>query len=419
MHTLIMRKEESDQKTVLMVGTFDTKRDEFAFLREELVRHGLTVISLDAGIRESASVFPVDITAGETAKRGGKTLDLLRKAGDRGQAVTVMGRGARAIAEELFAAGEIAGVIGMGGGGGTSIATTAMSGLPIGVPKLCISTAASGDTSGYIRERDIVLFPSVVDICGINAFSRKIISNAAAAFSGMVGNTAREESGEDEEAVFLSMFGNTTAAGERCRALLQKARYTVVVFHAIGSGGRALEELVREGYAAGVLDLTTTELADEVCGGHLSAGPTRLDAPGEMNVPHLIVPGCLDMVNYMESETIPGRYLSGERTFFRWAPEASLMRTNAEENALLGRIFAEKANRAKTTTAFLIPQGGYSELSREGGKFEDREADWAFEGSLREHLDPEIRIETCRGNINDPEFADQAVRMMISLLNKN
>lgn len=402
--------------TVLMLGTFDTKGLEFTYLRDELIRHDISVISLDAGTMDSSVPFPVDIPSSVVAEHGGRSLESLRQDADRGGAVAVMGQGAKAVAEKLFADKKISGIIGMGGGGGTSIVTTAMSALPIGVPKICISTLASGDTRPYIGSKDILLFPSIVDISGINLFSRKIISNAAAAMAGMVKNEMPDSAAQSNAAILLSMFGNTTAAGTECSRLLSQAGYDTLVFHAVGTGGQSLEDLALDGYSAGVLDLTTTEWADELCGGIFPAGRSRLDAPGQKGVPHLIVPGCLDMVNFGPPDTIPSQYKNNDRVFFQWAPEAVLMRTNEEENRKLGRIFAEKANRAPETTAFLVPLGGFSELGRSGGEFHDPAADQAFLCALRESLNPEIRLETIPCNINDAAFAEKAVATLLKLI---
>ena len=405
------------KKNVLMLGTFDTKGGEFTFLQSELTRHGLNVISLNAGTMKSAVPFAVDIDPDTVATYGGQSIDSLRENADRGVAVAVMGQGAKAIVKKLYVDGKISGIIGMGGGGGTSIATTAMSALPIGVPKICISTLASGDTRPYIGSKDILLFPSIVDISGINSFSKKIISNAAAALAGMVKNEMPDcHATQSKKAILLSMFGNTTAAGTACSKLLSQAGYDTLVFHAVGTGGQSLEALTLDGYSSGVLDLTTTEWADELCGGIFPAGRSRLDAPGKKGIPHLIAPGCLDMVNFGPPDTIPPQYKNSNRVFFQWAPEAVLMRTNAEENAKLGRIFAEKANQAPGTTAFLIPVGGFSELGREGGVFRNPSADTAFLDALQENLNPEIPVETIACNINDAAFSEKAVAMLLKLI---
>lgn len=404
------------KKTVLMLGTFDTKGLEFSYLRDELIRHDINVLSLNVGTMDSVVFFPIDIASSVVAEHGGHSLDFLRQAADRGMAVATMGQGAKTIAAKLFAEGKINGIIGMGGGGGTSIATTAMSALPIGVPKICISTMASGDTRPYIGSKDILLFPSIVDISGINFFFREIISNAAAAMAGMIQNVMPNTATKGNAMILLSMFGNTTIAGTECCKLLSQAGYDTIVFHAVGTGGEALEELTLNGYSTGVLDLTTTEWADELCGGIFSAGCSRLDAPGKKGVPHLIVPGSLDMVNFGSSNTIPSQYKHNNRVFFQWGPEAVLMRTNVRENVELGRIFAEKANRAPKTTAFLVPLGGFSELGRNGRVFHDPAADVAFLDALRENLNPEIQLETIPCNINDVAFAEKAVAMLLKLI---
>lgn len=402
--------------SVLMVGTFDTKGEEFHYLRDKLLYHGINVISMNTGTMETSSSFPIDIHAEQVAEAGGVPLSELLKRSDRGVAVTVMGTGAEVLADNLYRDGKICGVIGMGGGGGTSIATAAMQKIPIGVPKLCITTMASGDTRPYIGGKDILLFPSIVDICGLNSFSKQVLSNAAAAMAGLISNMTVMPESVVQKNIMISMFGNTTAAGTQCVRLLKKRGFETLVFHAVGTGGRSLEDLTACGYAHAVLDLTTTEWADELCGGMYSAGPSRLDAPGKAGIPHLIVPGCIDMVNFGPMDTVPERYRTSGRTFFQWSPQATLMRTNLDENAELGKVFVQKAISAPKTTAFLIPTGGFSELGRKGGPFWAPDADNAFIQALTENLSHDIRLETVQCNINDPEFAVTAVAMLLEMM---
>ncbi|MEA5016790.1 MAG: Tm-1-like ATP-binding domain-containing protein [Candidatus Limiplasma sp.] len=404
-----------ENKVILMLGTFDSKGREFAYLHGELLRRGAAVLTMNTGVLGATDLFPIDIPAEQVAQRGGVPLETLRRNGDRGEAMAVMCAGARALCKELQEAGRIQGVIGMGGGGGTSIATTAMQALPVGFPKVCVTTLASGDTSAYVGSKDILLFPSIVDISGINRFSRLILSRAAGAVCGMtqVDPIPRQS---DLPIVMLSMFGNTTACVEECARLLQGEGYDSLVFHATGSGGRAMEELIREGVAVAALDITTTEWADELCGGALSAGPHRLEAPGQAGIPHVIVPGCLDMVNFGALDTVPQRYREAGRKLYQWNPLVTLMRTNEEESAELGRILAEKANASPAPVAFLLPEGGLSILDAPGQRFWDPQADRALFEAIRRHAKADIPIVKADENINDPAFARRAVGLLMEII---
>lgn len=404
-----------ENKVILMLGTFDSKGREFAYLHGELLRRGAAVLTMNTGVLGATDLFPIDIPAEQVAQRGGVPLETLRRNGDRGEAMAVMCAGARALCKELQEAGRIQGVIGMGGGGGTSIATTAMQALPVGFPKVCVTTLASGDTSAYVGSKDILLFPSIVDISGINRFSRLILSRAAGAICGMtqVDPIPRQS---DLPIVMLSMFGNTTACVEQCARLLQGEGYDSLVFHATGSGGRAMEELIREGVAVAALDITTTEWADELCGGALSAGPHRLEAPGQAGIPHVIVPGCLDMVNFGAMDTVPQRYREAGRKLYQWNPLVTLMRTNEEESAELGRILAEKANASPAPVAFLLPEGGLSILDAPGQRFWDPQADRALFEAIRRHAKADIPIVKADENINDPAFARRAVGLLMEII---
>lgn len=400
-------------KTILMLGTFDSKGKEFDYLYSELRRRDVLVKTMDAGVFEATGSFKIDYSSEEVAERGGVSLEKLRKTGDRGQAMKVMCTGAGKIAEELYKEHAIDGIIGMGGGGGTSIASTAMQGLPLGFPKICITTLASGDTREYVGTKDIVLFPSVVDISGINRFSRMIISRAAGAICGMAEKDPAKGK-EDKPIICISMFGNTTACAERCAKLLQNAGFDTMIFHATGSGGRSMEELIISGQCAACLDITTTEWADELCGGILSAGRERLDGPGVAGIPHVIAPGALDMVNFGTKDTIPEKYAG--RKFYEWNPMVTLMRTNKEENDALGRILASKANASKAPTAFILPLKGISILDGEGQLFCDWDTDNVLFRSIEQNVNKGIHVEKVESNINDEIFAQRAVKMLLNMM---
>ena len=403
--------------TILMIGAFDTKGLEYAFLREELLTRGHQVIAVDTGVVGESAVFPIDVRAEEVAQMGESSLEALRAAGDRGLAMKVMSVGAALCAKTLYTEGRFAGIIGMGGSGGSSVVTAAMRALPVGVPKVCISTVASGDTSAYVGAKDVVLIPSIVDVAGMNRISRVIFSRAAGAISGMV---EREPMPVVREApvVVASMFGNTTECVNACAAQLGDRGYEVLVFHATGMGGRTMESLVSEGLVDGVLDITTTEWADEICGGVFSAGSTRLEAASAHGVPQLVVPGCIDMANFGGMDTVPRRYKDAERLFYEWNPAVTLMRTNADENAQMGRIFAEKANASIGPVAFLLPLEGVSILDGDGELFCDREADRAFFNALKNHLRSDIPVYEAELNINAPAFSARAVELLLGLMSE-
>jgi uncharacterized protein (UPF0261 family) len=332
---------------------------------------------------------------------------------DRGEAMAVMTRGAAGVAKELHAAGKCDGIISMGGGGGTVVGTSAMRTLPLGVPKVMVTTIASGDVSAYVGTSDIAMMPSIVDVSGLNRISRVILSNAAGAICGMAAGGARQ-SAEDKPLIAASMFGNTTPAVDHARGILEREGFEVLVFHATGTGGKTMEALIRSGYITGVLDMTTTEWADEVCGGVLGAGPDRLSAAAEKGLPQVVVPGCIDMCNFWAPDTIPEKYR--ERIFYHWNPNVTLMRTTPEENTKIGTIFAEKLNRAAGPVSVLIPTRGFSQLDLEGKPFYWPEASQAFIQSLKTNLRPDIPVREIDTDINDPAFSSQAAETLIAML---
>ena len=402
-------------KTICIIGAFDTKAPEHAFVRDAILARGHQVFAVNVGTLGTTDLFPVDMEADQIAAAGGGGLKALRDAYDRGDAMKIMSAGAPVVVSQLYDVGKFDGIIGMGGSGGTTVITAAMRALPVGVPKVCVSTIAAGDVGGFIGAKDITMIPSIVDVAGINRVSRIIFARAAGAICGMV-EAEVQESTDDKPVITASMFGNTTECVNMCMEQLTDLGYEVLVFHATGTGGRTMESLVREGLVDGVLDITTTEWADEVCRGVFSAGPQRLDGPGEMGVPHLIVPGCVDMANFGGMETVPEKYKQGDRVFYEWNPAVTLMRTNVKENRQMGKIFAEKANAAKGPVAFLIPLRGVSILDGDGERFCDREADRAIFDAIKANLRTDIPVEEIDCNINDAAFAEKAVEMMLKLI---
>ena len=395
--------------TVALVGTLDTKGPDYAFLAQRLRAGGVGVIVVDAGTGTPAGISP-DIPAQQVAAAAGTTVDALRSARDRGAAVTAMGRGAAVVVGELAAAGRADGVLAAGGSGGSSIAAQVMAALPVGLPKLLVSTMASGDVSPYVGAKDVCVMYSVVDVAGINRISRLVLGNAAAAMAGMV--LARAQPGEQDSAegerplVAASMFGVTTPAVETAWARLTDLGYEVLVFHATGAGGRALEALAEARLVAGVLDLTTTELADDLVGGVLSAGPARLTAAGAAGLPQVIAPGALDMVNFGPRDTVPGQF-AGHRLLYVHNPTVTLMRTTAAEMAELGARIGRKAAAATGPTEVFWPDRGVSALDAEGQAFADPAADAACRDALAAELRASAagRLHRVDAHINDPEFA--------------
>ncbi len=385
---------------VVLVGTLDTKGVEYAFLRDRLAEHGVDVLLVDAGIHEPVGAEP-DIGRAEVARAAGADVAGLAAAGDRGAAVTAMGEGAEQVVRRLHAEGRLDGILALGGSGGSSIATRAMRALPVGVPKLMVSTVASGDTRPYVGAVDVTMMYSVVDIAGVNRVSARIMANAAGAIAGMVGATVPEL--EEKPLVGATMFGVTTPCVTRARERLEELGYEVLVFHATGAGGQSLEALVRDGFLAGVLDTTTTELADELVGGVLSAGPDRLEAAGAAGVPQVVSLGALDMVNFGPRETVPPRFEG--RNIYVHNPTVTLMRTTPEECAELGRRIGEKLSAATGPTALFVPLGGVSMIAVEGQPFHDRAADEALFGALRESVGDTVETHELETDVNDPAFA--------------
>jgi len=394
--------------SVVIVGTLDTKAEEVGFARDVIEAQGLDVHVVDAGVMGEPGFEP-DTSAAAVAEAGGATLEALREAGDRGEAVDAMGRGAAAVAERLHDEGILDGILGLGGSGNTSVATAAMRALPYGVPKVMLSTMASGDVRPYVGSKDVAMMYSVADVEGLNRLSRRVISNAALAVVGMVANEPDVETA-DRPTVGVSMFGVTTPCVKRAREYLEERGYEVVVFHATGTGGQAMEALVEQGVLDAVLDVTTTELADELVGGVLSAGPDRLTAAGRVGAPQVVSVGALDMVNFGPKEDVPDEF--ADRLLHVHNPQVTLMRTTPEENAELGRILAEKVNAATGPTTVVLPLGGVSMIDVEGEPFHDPEADAALFDAVREHLDEGVELVEVDAAINDEEFAVTLARRL-------
>ena len=381
--------------TVVLLGTLDTKGEEYAFLRDRLREHGVDVLLVDAGVHEP-SVQP-DIGREELSPDVAK----LAAAGDRGAAVTAMAEGAERVVTQLHADGRLDGILALGGSGGSSIATRAMRALPVGVPKLMVSTVASGDTRPYVGAIDVTMMYSVVDISGVNRVSARIMANAAGAIAGMVGAGVPEL--PENPLIGASMFGVTTPCVTRARERLEEHGYEVLVFHATGAGGQSMEALARGGFLAGMLDVTTTELADELVGGVLSAGPERLEAAGAVGLPQVVSLGALDMVNFGPRDTVPAKFEG--RNLYVHNPTITLMRTMPDECAELGRQIGRKLSAARGATVLFVPLKGVSMIAVEGQPFHDAAADDALFAGLHETLAPSVEVHELDTDINDPAFA--------------
>lgn len=395
-------------KTIALVGTLDTKGAEYAYVQRLIEDRGHRTLVIDVGVLGPPWIS-ADVSRQEVAQAGGVDFASAAARRDRGEAVAAMASGIAVLLPRLYAEGRFDGVMALGGSGGSSIACAGMRALPYGVPKLMVSTVAGGDVSAYVGVKDIVMMPSIVDISGLNRISREVLARAAGAVCGMVETKA--PTGQQRPLVAASMFGNTTQAVEKAKSILEQAGYEVLVFHAVGTGGRTLEGLVEAGLIEGVLDITTTELADELLGGVMSAGPSRLEAAAKRGVPAVVAPGCLDMVNFHAPETVPDRFR--DRTLYRHNPNVTLLRTNVDENQRLGAIVAEKLNRSTAPVTVLIPQKGFSVIGGPGGPFCQPEADRAFTDGLRKTLRQGIEVVELDCNINDAEFAEHCARALL------
>lgn len=388
-------------KTIAVLGTLDSKGSEHAFVAEQIRSRGHRALLIDVGTGGEPGVTP-EIDRFTVAAAAGLDLVSLLAKQDRGECVAAMSEAAPLLVARLAAEGRIDGIISLGGGGGTAIATSAMRALPVGFPKLMVSTLASGNTAHYLGGKDITMMPSIVDVSGLNRISRMIFSRAAGAICGMV-EADLAYAKEDRPLIAASMFGNTTACVDQARVILEEAGYEVLVFHATGTGGKTMESLIEEGRFAGVLDITTTEWADEWAGGTLSAGPTRLEAAGRAGVPAIVTPGCLDMVNFGERATVPDKYKN--RRLYLHNPQVTLMRTSPAECAELGRILAEKVNAYTAPVTVLLPTKAISIISAEGKPFYDPEADEALFTAIKKNLAGSVELIEVEAEINDPAFS--------------
>jgi uncharacterized protein (UPF0261 family) len=395
---------------VVVVGTLDTKGAEVGFVRDRLREAGVDTLVVDVGVLGSPALQP-DIPREQVFTAAGTSLVELQTAGDRGLAVARAAQGAARVVEQLHVTGRVEGVFGLGGSAGTTIGSAAMRALPYGIPKLLVSTLASGQVQPYVGVRDVCMMHSVTDLCGLNRFTRQILSNAAGAMAGMV-KAKPPAAAADRPLVTATMFGVTTPCVDAARKQIEENGFEVLVFHATGTGGRTMEAMIADGLITGVLDITTTELADELVGGVLTAGRDRLTAAGLRGVPQVISLGALDMVNFGPPETVP-KHFEGRR-FYQHNPTVTLMRTTPEENDKLGKEIAEKASAARGPTAIVVPLRGVSAIDKEGGPFWWPEADRALFESVRNWVAPSVKLIELDVHINDPVFAQTVADTLLT-----
>ncbi|MBP6483318.1 MAG: Tm-1-like ATP-binding domain-containing protein [Rhodoferax sp.] len=408
--------------TVAIVGTFDTKGQELEFAANRVLDAKAKIKLIDIGIFESTDSrkLKIDVSNEEVARRGGKEIRDLRKGGESGEsrsaALEVMTRGLANTLKKMIAEGECQAILALGGSSGTSVAASAMQELPVGVPKLIVSTMASGNVSHYIGTKDICLMYSVVDIAGLNRISRKVLTNAAFAAAGMAKRPKTIDAESNKPLVTLTMFGVTTPCVQRVQEQLESRGYETTIFHATGAGGMAMEALIKEGLVDAVIDLTTTELTDEYVGGVLTAGPDRMEAAGARGIAQVVVPGAMEVINWGPENTVPAEHRTPERRLHVHNATVTVTRTNLEESRQLGKIFARKLSKAKGPVSVLLPLRGLSALDAPGQPYEDPVADQALFEEIEKGLAGKVTVRRVDACINDPEFADAVVSEFDALM---
>lgn len=402
-------------KTIAIAGTFDTKGKEYLYVKELIESLGLSTLTIHTGVFEST--FEPDISNEEVAKAAGWNINDIVSKKDRALATEVLSKGMEKLVPKLYEQRKFDGIISFGGSGGTSLVTPAMRALPIGVPKLMVSTVASGNTSQYVGTSDIVMMPSIVDVSGLNSISTKIFTNAVFAIVGMV-KFENNKVLDKKPLVAATMFGVTTPCVTAAKEYMEDRGYEVLVFHATGVGGRTMESLIEGGFIEGVLDLTTTEWADEIIGGVLNAGPNRLEAAAKHNIPQVVSVGALDMCNFGPYDTVPEKFLG--RNLYKHNPTVTLMRTTVEENELIGKKIAEKLNMSKGKTILMLPLKGVSGIDAKDQPFYGEEEDKKLFDTLKELTNKDVvTIQEINCNINDIEFAQKAAQNLIDLIENN
>jgi len=402
-------------KTVLLIGTLDTKPDEYTFARDRFHSAGLKTIMVNVGVLGDTTQ-DVDVTNSKVAAAGNSSLQALRESHDRGHAISVMTSGATLIVQSLFAKGEFDGIFALGGSGGSTIASASMRSLPIGLPKVLVSTLVNSSAAAFVGDSDMALFASVVDIAGINSLSSQIISQAVDAMIGML-NSKSDKFQSTKKLIAASMFGVTTECVTEARKHIESHGYEVITFHMTGSGGRSMEKLISEGFMHGVLDVTTTEICDEIVGGVLSAGPNRLTAGSAQGIPQVISLGALDMVNFAARDTVPTKF--SHRHLYAHNENVTLMRTNAEECEKIALDICSKLSHSKAPVSLFIPLKGVSSIAVAGAPFHDPIADEALFSTIRRHIPRNVELVELDHAINDAEFSRALATKLITYIDQS
>lgn len=401
-------------KTIGIIGTFDTKGKEFLYIKELIESLGLKTFTIHTGGFKPE--FEPNISNDIVALEGGKSIEELMEKKDRALTTETLSKGLKKLLPRLYKEGKFHGVISLGGSGGTSIAAPAMRELPLGVPKIIVSTMASGNTTQYVGTSDLILIPSIVDVAGLNSISIKIFNNAVFAIAGMLSYETNKEV-EKKPLIAATMFGVTTPCVDYAKKYMNDRGYEVLVFHATGTGGKAMEDLIKTGHIQGVLDFTTTEWCDEIVGGVLTAGENRLEAAAQMGIPQVVSTGALDMVNFGPYDTVPKEFIT--RNLYRHNPTVTLMRTSIDENKKIGEKIAEKLNMSKGKTTLILPLKGVSDIDREGQPFYGAKEDEMLFDTLKKNVDKgKVEIIELENNINDKYFAETAAKKLIDLMTK-
>lgn len=398
-------------KTIAVIGAMDTKGCDYSFVKRVIEQHGFRALLINTGVLGEPTVA-VDVSASQVASNGGSNLAQLRRKRDKSTAMKVMEKGIALTVKQLYEQGKIDAGFSMGGSNGTAIGTAGLRALPIGVPKVMVSTVAAGDTSTYVSYSDVIMIPSLLDVSGINRISAQVYTSAVGALIGMLQTPVPRL--DHKPIIAASMFGNTTKLVNACKRSIENEGYEVMVFHATGTGGKTMEGLIDKGFMDGVLDVTPTELADHLVGGVLDAGPTRLEAAAKQGIPQVVAPGCLDMVNFWGMKTVPGRFKN--RQLYEWNTNITLMRTTPEENKKLGVLLAEKLNRSTAPVAVFLPLRGISELDCPSGPFWNPAANDALFQSIRDTIRSDIPVYELDCNINDDEFATKVSKKLLEYL---
>ena len=401
-------------KTIVVLATLDTKGKEADYLRKQIEKMGDKALIIDVGVVGRPAISP-DITREEVAEAGGMPLTKILENPSREVAAPIMAEGAEKIVTKLAAEEKVHGIVSMGGTQGTTLATKVMRALPYGFPKVMVSTMASGNVAPWVDIKDITMMFSVTDILGLNPVSRKILANAAGAVSGMANVGIQLERGK-KPLVAVTTVGITTQGAMKAVEVLEAAGYETIVFHAIGPGGRAMEQMMREGIIGAVLDYSTIEVSNEMYHALLAGGQERLKTAGKLGLPQVVCPGALEVLVFNEPETIPERYRG--RTIIRHSPQITDLRLNKKEMVEVGKEIAKRLQFTKNEAVFMIPTAGYDSYATEGKGFYDPEADAAFVTELIANLPGNFRVIERNTHIEDPTFATEAAELLIALIEK-